>query len=627
MPPGNIRPPDLEMRVRAVAEHGRTRLSYTLDSPTGAVNVSHREIAGPVFQGSPQDFQTYLLHKVEHLLHRQDVDGSWLVPEELDRKLAGLGRDLWRELIPPEIHHAYRQIRRSVRSWMIISDEPWIPWELIKPYDASLPEDVIDDDFLALRFELTRWLAGDKTPAQEIAVRQLAIFRTAKDLPHTRQERTVLQDLARSCPDLLDASPAVDSAGAVLSCLETRDLHLLHFVGHGTHAATQPEESAIPFPDTSVLRPVDLEGPLATRIGRTRPLVFLNACSAGQQGWSLTRLGGWAARWVSVCGCGAFVAPLWPVKDKSALAFAEAFYGALARGATLGEASLAARRHVVKVRPGDPSTLAYTIYGHPNARLSFGGAAAPSPVAIPASTASPGPVGSLGVPVASPKREERLRHSPQRRRWRIGAVLGGVLLVGLLVSTSGHFELAGWMERRQGTEPASDVAASQGRSPVEPPAAAGKDRKPQPVGARAAPPARSELASMFSSPGMGTAGKGTAFEITAAPGAPKAALTRSLQDAASPLAEMDIKGWTLQIDVDAPRIAAHTQDGFPWQSCRLLAHCRARRQGTSLDLGTVPAVNSQVDGATACEGAAETLGKDIIYQFVTSLRREKHDSH
>src|SRR5215216_5876619 len=161
----DVRPPDLEMQVRTQSEHGRTRLTYTLHSPTGAVSFAHREIAGPTFQGSPEEFQAHFLHKIEQLGARQDVDGSPLLRAELDRKLASLGRDLWRELIPSEIRHAYREIRRSVHSWMIVSDEPWIPWELIKPYDASRPEDILDDDFLALRFELTRWLAGDKTPA------------------------------------------------------------------------------------------------------------------------------------------------------------------------------------------------------------------------------------------------------------------------------------------------------------------------------------------------------------------------------------------------------------------------------------------------------------------------------
>lgn len=56
------------------------------------------------------------------------------------------------------------------------------------------------------------------------------------------------------------------------------------------------------------------------------------AFAVGRQGWSLSQLGGWTDRWVRVCGCGAFVAPLWPVRDSLALEFAKSFYSALLDG-------------------------------------------------------------------------------------------------------------------------------------------------------------------------------------------------------------------------------------------------------------------------------------------------------
>lgn len=372
MPSHEIRPPDLEMRVRTVPENGRTRLTYTLHSPTGVAPFSHREIAGPEIQGSPEDFHGYLLKKIEQLGERLDVGGEKIFRVEIERKLASLGRQLWRELFPPELQHVYRAIRRSVRTWMIVSDEPWIPWELVKPFDDSRPEDPIDDDFLPLQYELTRWLAGDKTPSTEIAVRRLAAIRTDPNLPQSQGEQDWLAGLARHS-GIEDVSRSPRSPEKLLAFLEAGGVDLLHFIGHGTFAAGQADESAIPLPDGSVFRPTDLEGPVATRIRRDRPLVFLNACWSGQQGWSLTRTGGWAARWVGVCGSGAFVAPLWPVRDQTALAFAQVFYEALRKGATLGQAALQARQHLRATREaGDISTLGYTVYGHPNARVLFG---------------------------------------------------------------------------------------------------------------------------------------------------------------------------------------------------------------------------------------------------------------
>jgi hypothetical protein len=367
-----IRPPDLEMRVRTVAENGRTRLTYTLHSPTGVAPFSHREIAGPVFQGSPEDFQSDLLKKIEQLGERLDVDGEKIFRGEIERKLAGLGRQLWRELFPPEFQHVYRGIRRSVRTWIIVSDEPWIPWEMVKPYDDGRPEDLIDDDFLSLEYELTRWLAGDRIPSPEFTVRRLATIRTDVKLPQSPGEQDWLAELARR-PGVEDASRFPKSPGDLLAFLEGGGGDIIHFIGHGTFTPGRADESAIPLPDGRLFRPTDLEGPVAARIRRDRPLVFLNACWSGQQGWSLTHAGGWATRWVGGCGSGAFVMPLWPVRDQTAHDFAQAFYEALWNGATLGRAALQARQHLRATREvGDISTLGYTVYGHPNARVLFG---------------------------------------------------------------------------------------------------------------------------------------------------------------------------------------------------------------------------------------------------------------
>lgn len=354
------------MRVRTLSDHGVTRLSYSLHSPEGVVPYFHREIVGPTLQGSPDEYHSQLLQKVEKLRDRRDVDGSPLLRVQIERKMANLGRQLWRELFSSELQHAYREIRQHVHSWMIISDEPWIPWELVKPYDVSQAGETLDDDFLALRFDLTRWLVGAKTPVSEIEVYRFATIQTAKDLPTAEKEQHLLKKLAELGEDV---SPSVVSASDVLVFLETSEVDLLHFVGHGVFNHGEPDESGIPFPDGSVFRPVDLEGPLATHIGRHRPMVFLNICQTAQQGWSLTRLGGWPTRWVSVCGCGAFVAPMWPVRDQAAVVFAEELYQSLASKVSLGEAARWARLKVREERPSDLSALAYSVYGHPNASV------------------------------------------------------------------------------------------------------------------------------------------------------------------------------------------------------------------------------------------------------------------
>lgn len=363
-------PPDLEMRVQTISKFGQTQLIYDLHSPTSAAPFTRRQIMGPTFQGSPEELHHRLLQQIEELGAGLDMDGALVLRPEVQRKLDGLGRELWHQLFNPEMRQAYRRFRDSVRTLLILSDEPWIPWEMIKPYDDQ--EDLLDDEFFADRFELTRWLAGDRIVPTEIVVESLACVALTRGLPQAETERRVVTDLTRSHTGLQDASPASPSVQTLITLLEKGGIDLLHFIGHGTFDRTMPNEAGIPLVDGSVFRPSDLHGPVRTQITKNRPMVFLNACSTGRQAWSWTGLGGWANRWVRDCGCGAFIGPHWRVRDSVGVSFAQAFYGSLARGETLGKAAKAARQAAREAVPGNPGWLAYAVYGHPNARVVFG---------------------------------------------------------------------------------------------------------------------------------------------------------------------------------------------------------------------------------------------------------------
>ncbi|MES1243467.1 MAG: CHAT domain-containing protein [Acidobacteriota bacterium] len=374
LPSSSAAPVDLELRVTIGFRDGRTQLHYILHSPVGIDGFSYRGVDGPSFQGRVEEYRSSILDKVRKLGERIDTDDSLLLRGEIRRKLEALGQDLYRELFSGEMQLLYRKIRRSVTTLTIISDEPWIPWELVKPYDAEDPDDVIDDDFLCIQFELTRWLAGNRSPAAEIQVRRLACFTTSSELTRAEEEQGLVTDLARDHSGIEDATVPVASAEEIETILGKGGLDLLHFVGHGGFNPDQPNESALPLEDESFFRAGDLTGALATEIGRNRPLVFLNACWIGQQAWSLTGLGGWADRWVRVCGCGAFLGPAWPVRDSRAFEFARSFYGALAQGETFGRAARIARLALREADADDPAWLTYVIYAHANGRIALGDA-------------------------------------------------------------------------------------------------------------------------------------------------------------------------------------------------------------------------------------------------------------
>jgi len=101
----------------------------------------------------------------------------------------------------------------------------------------------------------------------------------------------------------------------------------------------------------------------------TMPIVFINACQAGSGGHTLSGTGGLAETFVK-CGAGLFVSALWSIGDKTALTFATRFYDALKAGETVVEAAGRARAEAKNAR--EPTWLAYTVYGHPHARLHEG---------------------------------------------------------------------------------------------------------------------------------------------------------------------------------------------------------------------------------------------------------------
>lgn len=363
---------DLDLYVRTDFHDGRTRLTYILHSPSGKADLTFRQISGPILHASLEGYQAHLIEKINKLGEGYHIDGSYLLDTEIERKLANLGQDLYRELFPPEMRQAYWKMRhQGVEAIRIISDEPWIPWELIKPFDDSQPKEIVNDEFLCVQFELTRWLAGDRTPQPEIRVKRLACIVTNGNLPMAEEEKDFLAALAKAF-GIEDASPSLSTASEAESFLKRGGIDLLHFTGHGTFDVFHPNESGLQFADGSVLRPEDLQIPLSAKISQEHPLVFLNACSTGQQGWSLTGLGGWADRWVRICGCGAFVAPMWPVRDSLALEFIKTFYGSLFEGSTFGQAARLARQHIRKLKPQDPSWLAYSVYADVHGRLTLG---------------------------------------------------------------------------------------------------------------------------------------------------------------------------------------------------------------------------------------------------------------
>jgi CHAT domain-containing protein len=117
---------------------------------------------------------------------------------------------------------------------------------------------------------------------------------------------------------------------------------------------------------------LDLKKPgIDNTFGQSHPVVILNACQSGIQGFSLTGIQCWATRFLEA-GASAFIGTLWSVSDESALTFTKELYNQLSMGITLGEAVRISRNHCKVTSDGDPSWLAYELYGQQNSIIKLG---------------------------------------------------------------------------------------------------------------------------------------------------------------------------------------------------------------------------------------------------------------
>lgn len=417
---------DLELRVETVRSAGGISFLYRLHSPSAVTPFFHKEIRGQPLR-EPDRFRERLFGSLEELRLGFEEDGvSALEPEDAIDELVALGKDLYDQLFPPELRRAYLTFRDTVNTVQIVSDEPWIPWEMVHPSeDAS-------DSFLGNRFELTRWLSGAQPPAKAIQVAGVAsisgemhsgdgLGRAAEgELGRAADEQRLVANLAWPTP-VEDLSP--DRAGfQELRCLlEEGRIDLLHFAGHGDLGAESREPKVTlvdrPFRPRH-LRAFDLE-----KLRERRPLVFLNACHGGQRAWRLAGLGGWADAWIRDCGCGAFVGPQWEVGEGLAFRFAGLVYQGLGENQSLGKAVQTARRCTAVEFPGNPGWLAYVAYAHPECRLTAGSArveGTPSSQGEPPEAAR-----ERGVDLGSPRRPPESERRPRSRSSETSTVSSG----------------------------------------------------------------------------------------------------------------------------------------------------------------------------------------------------------
>jgi hypothetical protein len=288
--------------------------------------------------------------------------GVSLSPSAARVLLKGKGTTLWKEMIPPELQRTFWEYRESIKQLRIICGSDPIPWEVLCPND----DNGIDNGFLAEQFPVTRWRPGPPAPLN------LQISQPLFVLPDKSPAQA--QSEIANLKQKLKGGRLVEQLDELLIELQAPQFNVLHFACHNTFVADKPLASYINM-NGSPFVPDMLAG-----IGRSlrirSPLVFMNACRTAGSAPTYTQLSGWADKFLDA-GAAAFIGSLWEIRDSSAPKFAESVYDSLlpskdsSKATTLGDAVWKARQ-AIQEETGDPTWLAYVLYGNPDATVTEG---------------------------------------------------------------------------------------------------------------------------------------------------------------------------------------------------------------------------------------------------------------
>lgn len=278
------------------------------------------------------------------------------------------------ELIPEKVRKALWENRDAIAEVQVVSQEAFVPWELMCLFEPGSAKAGERPQFLA-EWGLTRWLHNVPIYRKPIDLKTGGRFHVVPDyegdrdlyLKSAQQERAMLETKLGS-----RAIPATaKDLREFLSGSASKDAALIHFACHG-EAIQGPTMAA----DLILRRMAKADGSrVEERLSwqtikahadfgkERRPLVFINACQTGKPGASIAGIAGFAdafLRPMHGTGAGAFIGALWSVDDALATVFSQTIYDELLGGKPLNEAVKTAR--IAAQANSDFTWLAYCVY-------------------------------------------------------------------------------------------------------------------------------------------------------------------------------------------------------------------------------------------------------------------------
>jgi hypothetical protein len=289
--------------------------------------------------------------------------------KQFSAEVEAFAEDLCGQLFPAQLIELLWDGRSKIDCIRVMSWEPYIPWELVK---LALPgqQKKSDDRFLS-EYGMVRWLNGRSAP-RHLDLKDWSYY--AATYPNNPADDVIkeVDFLTTELPKRnIQPTHVASTYDAFTSAWQDAAFDVFHVACHGDVTGDDIEKAALVITDELVSgRPkyVSISANVVGKIARLwprRPLVFLNACEAGQLGESLTAWGGWPKKLIAA-GAGAVVGASWPVRDVASSKFAQAFYDALLAGRPLASAASEARQ--VASTSGDATWVSFKVFGDPHAR-------------------------------------------------------------------------------------------------------------------------------------------------------------------------------------------------------------------------------------------------------------------
>lgn len=288
-----------------------------------------------------------------------------LQPGRHQDALRGFGEQIW-NLTPAgfkDVYWAFRQRLGGNFSIQLVTDEPHIQWELMKPFNSATNEEA---DHLMIDHPIARWVRkSDGNLSQQLPRGAIATFTPSYQGTPQYRLPFAASESAWLCKEFGAIRCTADRSSflkIMSDGLPDEKVGILHFAGHGSFDG--PGMNGILMDDEWVTRiEVDHRG---TKLGqKDGTFVVFNACDVGNVAYTLGMVEGWASMFTRR-KFGGFVAPLWRVADRHASEFVRMFVKGLHRDdLALGEAM---RRSREATADHSPTAFAYVCYGDVLAR-------------------------------------------------------------------------------------------------------------------------------------------------------------------------------------------------------------------------------------------------------------------